>query len=132
MMQVLSDAQELAFIDLAQTVFPGWHGQPSATDINIEQEPLARVLKSRPELEAPLIAILESFVKNTDDFLQTLNDTDFSLLMTVIAAAYVLDSQVKNALDYTGQQALTLNRGGFGCEELVVELMEQPKRFRQV
>lgn len=132
MTPILSDQQTTAFKELAQVVFPGWKEQPSADNINIEQEPLARVLKSRPDLEAPLVSVLALFKNNADEFLRELSDADFSVLMTAISAAYVLDRQVKNALDYPGQQALTLDRGGFGCEELVLELMEQPKRFRQV
>ena len=54
------------------------------------------------------------------------------LLSGVLNAAYLMDTRVKNALNYPGQLALTPNRGGFGAEELVIEMMQKPKRYRDL
>jgi len=47
-----------------------------------------------------------------------------------VAAAASPHEDVRALLGYDGQQAQTLSRGGFGAEELVLKLMEQPKRYR--
>ena len=64
-------------------------------------------------------------------FLAGLEDSDYALMMTVLAAAYVMDDEVMRALGYDGQQALTPSRGGFGCEELVLETMQGAKIYRR-
>jgi hypothetical protein len=117
---------------LARCILPGGYGQPSATEIDLESAGIDRVLKSRPELGGDFCTILDRFKSDAEDFLAHLPATDFNLLMTLICAAYLMDSNVKKALGYTGQQALTPNRGGFGAEGLVLEMMQQPKRYRDV
>ena len=128
----LSKKHRVVIAEIATVILPGGNGQPAAKDIGIECEPIDRVLKSRADLAGPFIAILDNYNALAESFLLELTAAEFNLLMTVLCAAYVMDKRVRNALNYPGQQALTLDRGGFGAEELVIEMMHQPKRFRPV
>lgn len=127
----LTDRHREKIARIAAAVFPGDAAQPAATELELQASPLDRVLRSRPDLAAQLPRIIENFHGDSDAFLHELADTDYLVLMTVLCAAYVMDERVKNALGYGGQQALTPSRGGFGCEELVAEMLEQPKRYRR-
>ena len=54
----------------------------------------------------------------------------FSALLQVVIGAYTLDPEVRRRLRYDGQQALTLPRGGFGGEDLLLTPLEGPPRYR--
>ena len=126
----LTEQQRETIARIAAAVFPGDASQPAAADIELQAAPIDRVLRSRPDLAANFQRVIEAFHGDADAFLQELAEADYANLMTVLCAAYVMDDSVRNALGYDGQQALTPNRGGFGCEELVAEMLEQPKRYR--
>lgn len=128
----LAEDQRNKIALLASCILPGAHGQPSAAEMDLQYTGIDRALKSRPELGNVFCDILDRFNGDAKDFLQHLPESDFNLLMTLICAAYVMDDSVKRALGYGGQEALTPNRGGFGAEELVIEMMRQPKRYRDV
>ena len=64
--------------------------------------------------------------------LQQASPSDFLLLRLLVCGAYYLHPAVKDALGYPGQQAQSRPRGGFGGEELVLKMMEKPKRYRDV
>ena len=117
---------------IAEIIFPGDGQQPAASAIALEHEPIERVFRSRPELLQAFISVIDSLDPGAESFLNALSDHDYRLLMTVICAAYVMDERVKKVLGYSGQQALTPNRGGFGCEDLVAEMMQQPKIYRDI
>jgi hypothetical protein len=129
---LLNTRQRDRLAQLANAILPGTMGQPAASDISIEQAPIDRALKSRPDLALAFATALDRFDGEAQDFLRELTDTEFNLMMTLICAAYLMDARVKNALNYPGQQALTPNRGGFGAEELVIEMMQKPKRYRDL
>ena len=119
---------------LSEELLPGNDRQPSAVDVGIGGAPLDRLLMSRPDLRDSLLAILERF-RNCEPvtpgaFIETLSPQEHRLLLTVICGAYFLVAEVQQAIEYTGQQALTLSRGGFGAEELTMKQMELPKRYR--
>ena len=127
----LDEAQRRRVAELAALVLPGFGAQPPAVEIDIAGDPVERVFRSRPDLLEPLRELLASESESPGRFLETLDDASFSLLMTVLCAAYLQDGRVRDALGYPGQQALTPNRGGmFGAEELVLEMLEWPKRYR--
>ena len=132
MKDLLSSRHRQQAAKIAALALPGGYGQPSASEIKIEFQPLEQALKSRMDLLPRFIEILELENEVSEEFLQDLAESDFAILMTLLCAAYLMDSRVKNSLGYDGQQALTPNRGGFGAEELVMELLEKPKRFRSV
>lgn len=119
---------------LSEELLPGNDRQPSAVDVDIGGAPLDRLLMSRPDLRGSLLLILERF-RNCEPvtpgaFIKTLSPQEHRLLLTVICGAYFLVAEVQEAIEYTGQQALTLSRGGFGAEELTMKQMELPKRYR--
>lgn len=128
----LSKQHRTAIALLARSILPGAHNQPSAAEIDLEAAAIDRALKSRPELVGDFCAILDRLEGDVECFLQDLPEMEFNLVMTLICAAYLMDQSVKKSLGYFGQEALTPNRGGFGAEELVIELMQQPKRYRDV
>lgn len=132
MNEPLGSAQRRALVALAAAILPGSETQPSAADIQIEQAPIDRALASRPDLVPALRRILDGSTDDPERYLHALDDADFGLLMTMICSAWSMDGRVRKALGYQGQEALTPNRGGFGAEELVLEMMEQPKRYRDV
>jgi hypothetical protein len=132
MKPMLDERQRDRLAQLAHAILPGALGQPAASDICIEQAPIDRALKSRPDLAVAFTTVLDRFDADAQDFLRELTDTEFNLMMTLICGAYLMDAKVKNALNYPGQQALTPNRGGFGAEELVIEMMQKPKRYRDL
>jgi hypothetical protein len=132
MSTVLTDSQRTVVVTLATAILPGTETHPSALEIGIDSAPIERALKSRPDLVPQFCNLLDQFHGDAESFLRGLKDGEFDLLLTLICAAYVMDEKVKKALGYFGQQALTPNRGGFGAEELAIEMMEQPKRFRDV
>ena len=78
--------------------------------------------------------ILERFEESkeceTEDFVGSLSASELRSLLTVLCGAYFLLPEVREAIGYSGQQALTPARGGFGAEELVVAQMGQAKRYR--
>ena len=129
---VLDANRRAALAALAVEILPGSDNQPGAADIEIDGAPLDRVLRARPDLVAGLCRVLDRYNGEADNYLRTLEGAEFNLLMTVICAAYVMDTSVCRALGYDGQQALSPHRGGFGAEDLVIEMMQQPKRFRRV
>jgi len=131
-MEVINEQQRNSFAEISNIVFPGGCSQPPSSDFDLKNAPLDRVLRARNELIHPLISILNQYESEPDAFLSHLTDTDFKLIMTIISASYLSVQQVKDSLEYPGQQAMTLSRTGFGAEELVFELMQQPKRYRDL
>jgi len=128
----ITGPQRKLIAEIAAVVLPGGDGQPAASEISLERGPIDRVFKSRPDLEAPFIRIMNAYRNGPEAFLGALAESDYNLIMTVICAAYLMDEGVKKALYYPGQQALTPNRGGFGGEDLVIEMMQQSKKYRAV
>ena len=110
----------------------GYWGRPGSLNAFRWQFSNLRVKSLAPDLALAFASVLDRFDGDAQDFLQELTDTEFNLVMTLICAAYLMDARVKNALKYPGQQALTPNRGGFGAEELVIEMMQKPKRYRDL
>ena len=131
---MLNDALRPFVAALAGELLPGNDRQPCAGDADLSGAPLDQVLSSRPDLEAGLVSILERFRLSNAQvpqvFIQTLKASELRLLLTVMCGAYFLVDQVRRSVGYPGQEALTLGRGGFGAEELVLKQMELPKRYR--
>ncbi|MFT6372600.1 MAG: hypothetical protein ACJA0I_001508 [Gammaproteobacteria bacterium] len=128
----LSDIQRNSFAEISNVVYPGGYNHPPSSGLDLKNAPLDHVLRARNELVVPLIKILNQYVTEPNTFLSQLEDHDFKLIMIIISASYLSIPQVKDSLEYNGQQAMTLGRAGFGAEELVFELMQQPKRYRDV
>ncbi len=124
------------FRQVAGVFLPAWRDMPDGARLGIEGRQLDQALMARPALAAPLMRILDTLAHPvTATHVQSLHDdatSDFMTLRTLVCGAYYLHPDVRKELGYSGQQALTLSRGGFGGEELVMKMMEQPKRFRSV
>ena len=133
---MLDTTQRRLFTELANVILPGNIKQPAARDIGIADEPLDSTLRSRPDLEQNLLEQLKNYQNATSNdalnFIQSLNITELRNLILIACATYYMHPIVKRRIGYSGQQAIPLNRGGFGAEELVIEMMEKPKRYRNV
>jgi hypothetical protein len=132
----LNGKQRQLFAELANAILPGDGHQPSAVEIDIAEAPLDSTLRYRPDLEAGLLARLQHYRKampvDASEYLQALDEVELRNLMVIVCAAYYMHPTVMRVIGYSGQAAITLGRGGFGAEELVLEMMDQPKRFRTV
>lgn len=120
--------------EIADVILPQWKHMPAATSIDIANEPIDAVLRLRSDLLSNLVQVL-SLIKEDDieSSLEHLQDNSPHLvlaLMTTITGAYYMNKTVQEALGYSGQQAQSLPRDGFGAEELVVEMMDMPPRYR--
>jgi hypothetical protein len=125
---------------LADAIAPAAAGMPSASDISLARESglIDRVLALRPDLARRLPALLDALLDapagaEPDAALARLQADDpagLDALMQAVAGAYYLDGQVKRRIGYRGQEALTLDRGGFGGEDLLLAMMERPPRWR--
>jgi hypothetical protein len=103
----LSDLHRSLLARLADTIVPRSEGRPSAGDILRTPAALDRVLLARPDLLAPLIAVIQEFSDQPSldflDRLSTHHPRQFSALMQVVAAAYYLDDGIRKAVDCAGQ-----------------------------
>ncbi|MFT5116269.1 MAG: hypothetical protein ACI8P9_005635 [Parasphingorhabdus sp.] len=135
MTTILDSAQRQLFAELANVILPGGSGQPAARDIDIANQPLDSTLRSRPDLEPVLIARLQNYYKaksvGAEEYILSLEEAELRQLMLIVCATYYMNPIVKQSIGYNGQQAIPLGRGGFGAEELVMEMMEKPKIFRR-
>lgn len=142
--ETLAGAQRETFRQVCGLFLPAWKDMPDAAALGLENAQLDQALRARPHLLPALADILHTLGAcagasqagvshvGPDDLekLKTGSLSDFLLLRTLVCGAYYLHPKAKAALGYPGQQALSLPRGGFGGEDLVMKMMEQPKRYR--
>lgn len=127
----MTPAQRAAFAGLAEVLIPAAHGMPSAGDVDLAGAPLDRVLRARPDLAAPLASLMDSLPDQASGAVAPgLPAAALELLMVVAGGAYTLDPRVRARLGYPGQEAQLLPRAGFGAEDLVVEMLDLPPRWR--
>lgn len=119
---------------LAETMIPRTAEMPGAHDIALSDAPLDRVLKHRPDLAPMLDALPELAPHETAAAylakLEAQQASRYQALLQAVLGAYYMHPEVKRRLGYAGQQALTLPRGGFGGEDLIEAVLEQPPRYR--
>ena len=131
---MLDTKQRKLFTELSNVILPGNLEQPAAQDIDIADEPLDLLLRSRPDLEKNLLKQLQNYCDATSNdalsYIQSLEITELRNLILIVCATYYMHPVVKKNIGYSGQQAIPLGRGGFGAEELVMEMMEKPKTYR--
>jgi hypothetical protein len=109
---MISSAQRAVLADLADILIPAGHGLPSASQAAAANRGLDDVLVALPEVEAPLIALLDR-LRGADPgvamaTLETEDPSGFDLLCTVVAGAYFLNPEVRQAIGYPGQQAVPI------------------------
>ena len=133
-MDPLTQTQEARFSALCNVILPASGPMPAAGSLDLAKRELALVRKLRPGLEAALLRLLaqcpESVTPGWFDDCAGKCPEDCRQVVTLVCAAYYLHPEVRRILNYPGQRALTLPRGGFGQEELVIEMMSGPKRYR--
>ena len=101
--------------DVADLLIPAGNDMPSASQAGVADEGLAAVVKSRPELEAAITAVLQSGRGQTaQEFLTCLKTSDaagFGVLTEVVTGAYFMNQKVRTALGYSGQIPQPINEG---------------------
>ena len=133
-MTPLTQAQAARFSALCSVILPASGQMPAAGALDLAARELGMVRKLRPASEAALLRLLarcpESVTPDWFDDCAGECPEDCRQVVILVCAAYYLHPEVRRLLNYPGQQALTLPRGGFGQEELVIEMMSGPKRYR--
>ena len=95
-----------AFEAMADLLIPAGPGMPSASQARVGTAGLAEVLKFRPELKAPLEALLETCkAKTARAALDSLDSASFGMFAEIVASAYFMNEQVRAKLHYRGQHA---------------------------
>lgn len=120
--------------DLADVIVPGFQQMPSASAVGLAGDPVDRVLRMRPDLKIALERLLDTLAgtepAETMRSIAAQDPAALEVLMQVVVGAYCMEPRVRDALGYSGQQALTLDRGGFGGEDLLLAMMDSPPRYR--
>jgi hypothetical protein len=92
---------------LADTLIPPNPPMPSASDAGVAGEGLDRVLRARPGLTDPLVAIVEASGEgHASAEVSRLRSEDpgaYSLLVLVVCSAYYTNDEVKDLIGYPGQ-----------------------------
>jgi hypothetical protein len=106
----LSAPQRRCLATLAEIIVPRTEAMPSAGDLDLCGEAVDQVLRVRPDLGAPLAALLEKTAalapENAVSWLAAQDPLAFSVLMQVVAGAYYMHPVVWQLLDYPGQEAI--------------------------
>lgn len=121
---------------VADVILPQWKKMPAATRIDIANGPLDEVLNVRPDLLDDVLHALSVIdgqeIESALAYLRDNSPKLLSALMVTVVGAYYMNRDVQASLGYHGQQAQSLPRDGFGAEELVMEMMEMPSRYRVI
>jgi hypothetical protein len=112
------DADTLAAIDpgrraifaaIADRLIPAAHGMPSAAEA-VNDDRLAFVLRSRPDLVEPLVAALRPELGDDVEArlaaLGTEEPAHLAALQLVIVGGYYTDKRVRELIGYPGQEAI--------------------------
>lgn len=129
-----SGGAKLRLAALSAVLIPAGRGLPSAPDAGVPGAMLDRVATLRPEVRTVLAAAVafrpELPPEAAVPVMAQEEPALHAALFEVLAAAYYLAPEVRAGIGYAGQQALALPRGGFGAEELTLEMMARPPSFR--
>ena len=108
-MSELSQAERAHFVALAVTLMPGGEGMPAASGAESEGERRDHLLGLRPDLAQPLKEALGATKDMAPgDAIALLNNEHrewFDALSLLAAAAYFMSQDVRDALNYPGQQS---------------------------
>jgi hypothetical protein len=109
---MIGPRQRATLAGLADVLIPAGDGLPSAATAGAATRWLDEVLGALPEVDAPLAALLDHFADTEPGAavltLQTDDPSGFDLLCTVVAGAYFLNPEVRQAIGYPGQQAVPI------------------------
>ncbi len=108
---------------LAGIMLPGGAGMSGASDVNLAQDPVDRVLHIEPALTARLSRFLSQVrVVRTMPDVETLAQQDpqgFKALGTVLANAYFMHEEIRRQIGYPGQEARD-SSGGLTGQDLAL------------
>jgi len=101
---VISDAHRAQFAAIADQLIPAGSGMPSASEAGVQGRFLDEVLAARPDLAAPLEAVLESVAGLAPGVaIAQLRESDgWGVLTAVVPGAYFLNPETRAALGYPG------------------------------
>lgn len=133
MIGTITPAQRASLRALADAIAPAFGRMPGASSIGLAEPEgqIDRVLALRPDLAAILPLILEATGSDAAKALPDLPPAWRAALLECIAGAYYLHPEVRRLIGYAGQEALSLGRGEIGAEDLLVEMMAAPARWRR-
>jgi hypothetical protein len=116
------------FANLSDELIPAAGGMPSASAAGVAAEGLDLVLSSRPDLLAPLLALLERAADGeaaaTLKRIQRDTPSDFEALFVAAAGAYYTSTEVRRMIGYTGQLARPVD-SSIAIEEELLEPIRQ-------
>jgi hypothetical protein len=103
----LEDAERETLRALADVLIPGGEAMPSASDVGVAGKWIDRTLRARPDLTAPLLAIVRSAAGGKDPAAEigrarVADPTAFELFALAVSGAYLLSPKAKKALRYPG------------------------------
>jgi hypothetical protein len=109
---VIDEQQRASLAALADVLIPAAEGMPSGAQAGVAERWLDEVISILPEVEGALSVLLASVdVANPSREvarLQTEDPAAFDLVCTVVAGAYFLNPDVRQAIGYPGQQAVPI------------------------
>jgi hypothetical protein len=112
---------------VAESMIPGGHGMPSASEVDLAGRLLDQVLTARPDLEAPLARVLARLRGLDADAARAHLEADRAALdvfALVAIGGYMLHPAVGAALSYPGQQPKPVNP--FDINDVVDEGLLDP------
>lgn len=109
----LTVEERIRLAALGEVIVPRWNAMPSAGDIDLAGAPLDRALGTRPDLLAPLRALLADIdiadPAGAVGRLEREAPEAFRALMQAVAGAYYADPRIWELLGYRGQQRRPLS-----------------------
>jgi hypothetical protein len=102
-----TDAQRATFDALADVLVPATESMPSASEVDVSGAGLDRVLRARPDLEAPLAEVLANG-PGTDPAarlrdVQRDDPEGFEALALAATGGHYTDARVRDLIGYPGQ-----------------------------
>lgn len=133
----LSKTEVARLAAIARVMIPGGAGQPGAEAIGLARDPVAEVLRIDPTRVALLRAFLAlggpvDALSDVEALAQRHPD-GFQALSVVLANAYFMHPQVRQAIGYPGQEAWDSSAGLSDADmALVAEVQARGPVFREV
>lgn len=104
---IFTDEQRATFDVLADVLVPATERMPAASEVDVSGAGLERVLRARPDLEAPLARVLENGPgADPAARLREVQGDDpagFEALALAATGAYYTDAAVRDLIGYPGQ-----------------------------
>jgi hypothetical protein len=130
----MTPGQRRTLVALADVLIPARGDMPAASEVDIAGRQLDLELRARPDFAEALPPILDELAgRDPADAIESLERErpgDLMLLLQAVAGGYYMHEEVRRALGYPGQEALTLSRGGFGGEDLIDPVLARGPIYR--